>query len=76
MLASVSSSCSLPETRAIRGDLWQRLWAWLSYGAVQLAFRRRLWGLLGAHLQLVKQQGRTALEDWLRLTKQLMRALV
>ena len=54
---------TVPEARAIRGDLWQHFWAWLSYGAVQLAFRRHMYGLMGNRLKEIKARGRLALDD-------------
>ena len=44
--------------------LRQLLWQWLSLGVLQLAWKRRLWGLLGARLKAIKKLGRRdALKD-------------
>ena len=47
-----------------RQELRQQLWGWLALGVIKLAWKRRLWGLLGRRLDAVKTHGRLhALRD-------------
>ena len=47
-----------------RQELRQALWGWLALGVIKLAWKRRLWGLLGQRLNAVKTHGRLhALRD-------------
>ena len=41
-----------------RQELRQALWGWLALGVIKLAWKRRLWGLLGNRLNAVKHHGR------------------